>query len=368
MPIPSRPQSQPPLISTLGHDLRHVADEVRRRGLRHALSLGFSGLETFYLTDEDRRLLATLPRYKRVFVRLWWFVLSLLMKLTPTRRILLAAALVLMVLRTGAVNMGSVHLTLPLSIVGGALVLVVLMLELKDKRVARSELEAGRVVQLALMPGRSPAIPGWQAWLYTEPANDVGGDLVDHLQIDDTRHFVVLGDVSGKALPAALLSVKLQATLRALAPRFDDLGALGAALNEILFRDGLPSRFASLAYLELDDDFREGARAQCGAHAAARDPARRGRVDGARIDRPRAHAGFRIRRTDRRARCGRHAGDLLGRRHRGDERSGGVLWRRSPARRPPGPVQESRSSASAHACWAPSRSSWVTPCGATMCR
>jgi sigma-B regulation protein RsbU (phosphoserine phosphatase) len=134
------------------------------------------------------------------------------------------------------------------------LVLVVLMLELKDKLVARNELEAGRAVQLALMPAAKPNVPGWDVWLFTRPANDVGGDLVDHLKIDERRHFVALGDVSGKALPAALLSVKLQATLRALAPTFGDLGELGAAVNRILQRDGLPSRFASLVYLLISED------------------------------------------------------------------------------------------------------------------
>jgi sigma-B regulation protein RsbU (phosphoserine phosphatase) len=109
-------------------------------------------------------------------------------------------------------------------------------------------------VQLALMPAEKPNVPGWDVWLYTRPANDVGGDLVDHLKIEERRHFVALGDVSGKALPAALLSVKLQATLRALAPTFTDLGDLGAAVNRILQRDGLPSRFASLVYLLISED------------------------------------------------------------------------------------------------------------------
>ena len=92
---------------------------------------------------------------------------------------------------------------------GGIILIAVLMLELKDKLAARDELEAGRTVQLALMPESSPAVPGWDLWLHTEPANDVGGDLIDHLQIDDSHHGVALGDVSGKALPAALLMVKL---------------------------------------------------------------------------------------------------------------------------------------------------------------
>ncbi len=128
------------------------------------------------------------------------------------------------------------------------------MLELKDKLAARGELEAGRTVQLALMPESSPAVPGWDLWLHTEPANDVGGDLIDHLQIDDSHHGVALGDVSGKALPAALLMVKLQATLRALTPQFDRLSDLGAAINRILERDGLANGFATLVYLVLATD------------------------------------------------------------------------------------------------------------------
>jgi sigma-B regulation protein RsbU (phosphoserine phosphatase) len=138
--------------------------------------------------------------------------------------------------------------------IGSLLLIILVMLELKDKLVARDELEAGWKVQMALMPQESPAIPGWDVWLYTRPANDVGGDMIDHMRLTDREHAIALGDVAGKALPAALLAVKLQATLRALAPRFHDLGAFGAAVNEILERDGLPSRFASLVYLIVGRD------------------------------------------------------------------------------------------------------------------
>jgi phosphoserine phosphatase RsbU/P len=106
-------------------------------------------------------------------------------------------------------------------------------------------------VQLALMPTATPSIPGWDIWLHTQPANDVGGDLVDHLPMRGDRHAIALGDVAGKALPAALLSVKLQATLRALAPQCATLSILGAEVNRIFCRDGLPSRFASLVYLDV---------------------------------------------------------------------------------------------------------------------
>jgi sigma-B regulation protein RsbU (phosphoserine phosphatase) len=104
---------------------------------------------------------------------------------------------------------------------------------------------------IALMPHPTPVFPGWDIWLFTRPANDVGGDLVDFLKIDDNRAFIVLGDVAGKGLPAALLMAKLQATLRALAPEFTSLSEIGSRVNTILNRDGLPNRFATLVYLEV---------------------------------------------------------------------------------------------------------------------
>jgi hypothetical protein len=242
------------LFETLRADFHVVAEDMRRRGFKRAIGGALASLEAFYLTDEDRRQLAATPRGPRMLRRVWWLVKGLLMKLTPARRIMLAAALVMLVLGLQRIDIGTVHLSLRFSPVGTVLLLGVLVLELKDKLVARDELEAGRKVQLALMPTAPPQVPGWDVWLHTQPANDVGGDLVDHLNIDGRRHFVALGDVAGKALPAALLSVKLQATLRALAPNFDDLGDLGTALNFILERDALPSRFASLVYLLLTTD------------------------------------------------------------------------------------------------------------------
>ena len=246
--------SSPSLFQTLSADIDIVANDIRQRGVKRAIGGTLADLETFYLTDDDRRQLATMKPVRRILRRIWWFIESLLRKLTPARRIMLAVALVILVLGLQQIDVGNRRFTLRFPLTGSLLVFLVLILELKDKLVARDELEAGRKVQLALLPGATPVVPGWDVWLFTQPANDVGGDLVDHLKIDETRHFVALGDVSGKALPAALLSVKLQATLRALAPQFDDLGDLGSAVNFILQRDGLPSRFASLVYLLLSTD------------------------------------------------------------------------------------------------------------------
>jgi phosphoserine phosphatase RsbU/P len=149
------------------------------------------------------------------------------------------------------VTSGRFRVSVDVGWIGVLAILVILALELKDKLLAREELEAGRAVQMALMPEPTPVLPGWQIWLFTRPANDVGGDLVDYLRIDEQRACIVLGDVAGKGLPAALLMAKLQATLRALAPHSASLEEIGSGVNTILHRDGLPNRFATLVYLEV---------------------------------------------------------------------------------------------------------------------
>jgi sigma-B regulation protein RsbU (phosphoserine phosphatase) len=136
-------------------------------------------------------------------------------------------------------------------ILGAMIFLFIILLELKDKLLAQEELEAGRSIQESLAPVTSPAVPHWDVWLFTRPANDVGGDLVDFMQINGNRYGIAIGDVAGKGLPAALLMAKLQSTLRALAPDYKLLNELAAKINSIFYRDSLPNRFASLLYIEL---------------------------------------------------------------------------------------------------------------------
>jgi serine phosphatase RsbU (regulator of sigma subunit) len=191
-------------------------------------------------------------RFRRALYFSWWLLKGLFFKLTPARRILLLVAFWMFIQGSGVlINSDRLRVSVDTGWIGVVLILFILTLELKDKLVAREELEAGRAVQMALMPNVAPVLPGWQIWLFTRPANDVGGDLVDYLRIDDQRACIVLGDVAGKGLPAALLMAKLQATLRALAPEFTSLGDIGTHVNAILTRDGLPNRFATLVYLEM---------------------------------------------------------------------------------------------------------------------
>jgi len=188
----------------------------------------------------------------------WLLLKALILKLSPVRRVVLVAALLLLWTSRFDFRIGSrVSAGVDLSSAGAVLLIGLLLLELKDKLLARHELEAGRAVQRALMSESCPVLPGWDVWFYTQPANDVGGDLVDCLEIEPGRVGFILADVAGKALPAALLMAKLQATLRALATEVPSLALLAARTNSILCRDGLPNRFATMVYLEARE--RDGA-------------------------------------------------------------------------------------------------------------
>lgn len=205
----------------------------------------FEELKQVMLTDERRASLAGMRAPKRKIVFLWWLLRSLVRKFTPFRRLLFVLAIVLLLFRFQRGNE-----EINFSGMGILILILLIMLELKDKLVAHEELNAGRAVQQSLMPERMPAVPGWNVWLFTRSANEVGGDLIDFVPLDDNRYGVALGDVAGKGLSAALLSAQLQATLKAMVSDYPQFEALGAKLNRIYCRDCMPERFASLNYVE----------------------------------------------------------------------------------------------------------------------
>jgi sigma-B regulation protein RsbU (phosphoserine phosphatase) len=252
--VPDTAAPEPKLLRTFGRDVRDVVVGVKRAGFKATVRRTFSELENFYLSTHRQTRLAGMRPARRWLFLTAWLLKSLYLKLTPSRRVLLLIAFFLMWQSSLDVSREHFHLVVDYGVLGVIVLILILMMELKDKLLARSELEAGRTVQLALMPDRAPVLAGWDVWLYTRSANDVGGDLVDYLQIDPRRLGVMLGDVAGKGLPAALLMAKLQATLRALASGAASLGDLGGDVNRILNRDGLPNRFATLVYLEITPD------------------------------------------------------------------------------------------------------------------
>jgi len=232
---------------------RLVLEDLRSTRLQSGYGKEFRDLYNFYLDEETRTRLEGMARWQRAFWLLGWLFKSLLLKLSPGRRLALLLALVLSLLGWTRFDVGA-EFQFDFRPWGFAILLIVLMLELKDKLLAKDEIQVARKVQLALLPHADPNIPGWGVWSSSRPANDVGGDLVDYVPMDGFRHGVALGDVAGKGLGAALLSAKLQATLRALIPQAPSLDELGLRVNTILHQDGIDNRYATLFYTELEHD------------------------------------------------------------------------------------------------------------------
>lgn len=228
---------------------RTFAADLRTSGVSRSLRRDLKDLYDFYLDDERKGRLREMGRVRRALFLAAYLLRSLFLRLTPPRRLLVLLALVLLAAGDFRVVTGDLLLSLDLRPLSTAILLAVLMLELKDKLLARDELEVGRAVQMALLPRDQPRLEGWEIWLSTRPANDVGGDLVDYLPLGNGALGIALGDVSGKGLGAALLMAKLQSTLRALAPGAESLSSLAEQTNAILHRDGLPGRFATLVFL-----------------------------------------------------------------------------------------------------------------------
>jgi sigma-B regulation protein RsbU (phosphoserine phosphatase) len=93
------------------------------------------------------------------------------------------------------------------------------------ERVVRSEarlerdLERAREIQVHLMPGLSPSVPGLEVAVRFQPARELGGDLYDFFAYGRERHVLAVGDVSGKGAPAALYGALVSGILRSLAPQ-----------------------------------------------------------------------------------------------------------------------------------------------------
>ncbi len=228
-----------------------VLKDVQRGDFWKTLRRDLKEITEFYIDEEHR---VNLNKKRKVFQ--WLFLSynilkSLILKLTPTRRILLVLSLIFFSIQSDALVKDQVRLQINFQGLGYLILLIILALELKDKLLARDEIEVGRKVQLALLPEKNPLIPGWDIFMMTRPANDIGGDLVDYLSLNNNRWALCLADVSGKGIGAALLMSKLQATIRAIAPSARSIKQFGEQLNTIFYRDCLNTSFASLLYFEI---------------------------------------------------------------------------------------------------------------------
>jgi len=122
------------------------------------------------------------------------------------------------------------------------------------ERVARSEarlerdLRRAQEIQMHLMPGIAPALPGLVVALAFHPARELGGDLYEFLAYGKDRHVIAVGDVSGKGAPAALYGAMASGTLRSLAPQKLLPPDMLKRLNVLLLERKIEGHFITLTY------------------------------------------------------------------------------------------------------------------------
>lgn len=123
---------------------------------------------------------------------------------------------------------------------------------LRQERMRR-ELAFAREVQHGFLPRTSPSVPGYEFWSYYEAAGEVGGDHYDFVPLPDGRQAVVVADVSGKGVPAALLMARVSSDAKvALVLHPDDPAKALTALNRTVCEAELYERFITLSASVLD--------------------------------------------------------------------------------------------------------------------
>ena len=207
----------------------------------------------FYGKEVDWEEIQKLPRWHRPFhiaKDIFW---ALLMKMTPARRVLLLIALVMMVLSGFKFELGR-NFSFDVNFVGiAALVfLLLLSLELADKVTMKRDLEIAREIQMWLVPSEPPRVAGAEIAFATRPQNSVAGDYYDAFYPDPEnkeRLLVVIADVAGKSVPAALLMATLQASLRTIAGEGVSVAELITRLNNYASAYSLDGRRFTTAVL-----------------------------------------------------------------------------------------------------------------------
>jgi len=168
----------------------------------------------------------------------FWAVLE---KLSPARRVLLLAALIMLVFPSTSFSYhggNELHVVeLDFHFWGGLLLFVLLILEIADRVVMKRDLQIAREIQTWLLPGAPPQIPGLSVAYVTRPANTVAGDYYDVFPRpgktnEENRVVFAVADVAGKSIPAAMLMATFQASLKTLSTTQVALPELVADMNK----------------------------------------------------------------------------------------------------------------------------------------
>jgi len=119
----------------------------------------------------------------------------------------------------------------------------------------RRDLELAHQVQLSFLPSRLPEVAGYEFFAYYEPALEVGGDYYDFVDLGAQRLAMLVGDVAGKGVPAALLMAKLSSDARFCLLTEKDPAQAIIKLNSLMYQHtSQMDRFVTLVAAVLDQE------------------------------------------------------------------------------------------------------------------
>ncbi|HET9802530.1 MAG TPA: PP2C family protein-serine/threonine phosphatase [Candidatus Acidoferrum sp.] len=209
----------------------------------------------FYGREVDWERIDKLPWWHRPLHIAKGLFLAMFYKLTPPRRIILLVAIFMLFFSGFKFDFADKsHLEVRFELFAALLFLLLLALELADKVIMKRDLEIAREIQSWLVPAEPPPILNADVAFATRPQNSVAGDYYDAFYPrggpgGDEKLFLVVADVAGKSIPAALLMATFQASLRTITGEGVPLGELAVRLNRYASAHSLDGRRFTTALL-----------------------------------------------------------------------------------------------------------------------
>lgn len=125
-------------------------------------------------------------------------------------------------------------------------------MQMKKSERIEHELRTAQAIQRTFLPKDVSAPAGWHLASYYQPAYEVGGDFYDFLSLGDGRLGIIVGDVAGKGIPAALVMAATRTMLRTAAQAQASPGKVFAYVNDLLYPDISAGMFVTCFYGLLD--------------------------------------------------------------------------------------------------------------------
>lgn len=251
----SAPQGKAPKQNRMKTYWESITEGLKVDQLWGQMKADAQSTYSFYSRDVDWESINKTNHWKRGFRIAWAFFQAMMMKLTPARRVLLLIAIVLLILNFHF-HFGDEQYSLDFGGIGTAILFLLLALELADRVTMKRDLEIAREIQHWLVPEHPPVVPGVDLAFATRPQNTVAGDYYDaflRASADGQSLLMVVADVAGKSVPAALLMATFQASIRALAARPGNLDELAHDLNRYACDHSLSGmRFTTAFIAEYD--------------------------------------------------------------------------------------------------------------------